>query len=92
MEKTLQIVDLASEELRAVVGECELTGRRTIFERNGRPVAVLLSHYEYLALRETIAIGADEALRARIDAADEQVRRNQIMAVEDLLEEGAKSS
>jgi antitoxin YefM len=92
MEKTLQIVDLASEELRAVVGECELTGRRTIFERNGRPVAVLLSHDEYLALRETIAIGADEALRARIDAADEQVRRNQIMAVEDLLEEGAKSS
>ncbi|MGZ7030943.1 MAG: type II toxin-antitoxin system Phd/YefM family antitoxin [Thermoanaerobaculia bacterium] len=86
MEKTLQIVELASEELRAIVGECELTGRRTIFERNDRPVAVLLSYDEYLALRETIAIGADDALRARIDAADEEVRRNKIMAMEDLLE------
>jgi antitoxin YefM len=85
MEKTLQIVDLASEELRAIVGESELTGRRTIFERNGRPVAVLLSHDEYIALRETIAIGADDALRARIAAADEEVRRNQIMAMEDLV-------
>jgi PHD/YefM family antitoxin component YafN of YafNO toxin-antitoxin module len=87
MEKTLQIVELASEELRAIVGECELTGRRTIFERNDRPVAVLLSYDEYLALRETIAIGADDVLRARIDAADEEVRRNKIMAIEDLLED-----
>ena len=86
MEKTLQIVDLASEELRAIVGECELTGRRTIFERNDHPVAVLLSYDEYLALRETIAIAGDDALRARIDAADEEVRENKIMAMEDLLE------
>lgn len=86
MEQRLQIVELASEELRAIAGECELTGRRTIFERNGRPVAVLLSYDEYLALRETIAIGADEALRARLDAADEQVKRGAILAMEDLLE------
>jgi PHD/YefM family antitoxin component YafN of YafNO toxin-antitoxin module len=86
MEKTLQIVELASEELRAIVGECELTGRRTIFERNEHPVAVLLSYDEYLALRETIAIGSDEVLRARIDAADDEVRKNKIMAIEDLLE------
>jgi PHD/YefM family antitoxin component YafN of YafNO toxin-antitoxin module len=88
MEKTLQIVELASEELRAIVGECELTGRRTMFERSGRAVAVLLSYDEYVALRETIAIGADEALRTRIEAADEEVRRGAVMAVEDLLEEG----
>jgi PHD/YefM family antitoxin component YafN of YafNO toxin-antitoxin module len=88
MEKTLQIVELASEELRAIVGECELTGRRTMFERSGHAVAVLLSYDEYVALRETIAIGADEALRTRIEAADEEVRRGAVMAVEDLLEEG----
>jgi PHD/YefM family antitoxin component YafN of YafNO toxin-antitoxin module len=86
MERTLQIVELTSEELRAIVGECELTGRRTIFERSGRPVAILLSHDEYQALRETIAIGADEALRARIQAAEEQVRKGAIMAMEDLLD------
>jgi PHD/YefM family antitoxin component YafN of YafNO toxin-antitoxin module len=87
MEERREIADLASEELRASVGACELTGRRTIFERNGKPVAVLLSHDEYLALRETIAIAADEALRARIGEADEQVRRGAILAIEDLLEE-----
>lgn len=86
MEQRLQIVEIGSDELRATVGECELTGRRTIFERNGHPVAVLLSHDEYLALRETIVIGADEALRARIEAADDQVKRGKIMAMEDLLE------
>ena len=86
MEQRVEIAEVASEELRSTVGACELTGRRTIFERNGHPVAVLLSHDEYLALRETIAIGADEALRARIDAADEQVKRGAILAMEDLLE------
>jgi PHD/YefM family antitoxin component YafN of YafNO toxin-antitoxin module len=59
-----------------------------MFERSGRAVAVLLSYDEYVALRETIAIGADEALRTRIEAADEEVRRGAVMAVEDLLEEG----
>ena len=74
---------MATEELRSIVGECELTGRRTIFERGSKPVAVLLSYDEYLALRETIAIGADAALRARIRAADAQVERGAIVAMED---------
>ena len=85
MERTLQIVDLTSDELRSIVGESELTGRRTIFERAGKPVALLLSYDEYLALRETIAIGADAALRARIRAADAQVERGAIVAMEDLV-------
>jgi PHD/YefM family antitoxin component YafN of YafNO toxin-antitoxin module len=84
MERTLQIADLISDELRSIAGECELTGRRTIFERNGKPVAVLLSYDEYLALRETIAITADTALRARIRAADAQVERGAIIDFEDL--------
>ena len=86
MERTLQIVEVSSDELRQIVGECELTGRRTTFERSGKPIAVLLSYDEYLALRETIAISADTALRARIRAADAQVDRGAVVAMEDVLE------
>ena len=65
-------------DVRALVGECELTGSRTTFERNGRAVAILVSHDEYLALRETIAIAADDALRALLDAAEDEARRGLI--------------
>jgi len=41
-------------------------------------VAILISHDEYLALRETIAIAADDALRALIDTADEEARKGMI--------------
>jgi hypothetical protein len=73
MDKRLEILDLPPD-VRALVGECELTGSRTTFERNGRAVAILVSHDEYLALRETIAIAADDALRALIAAAEEEAR------------------
>jgi len=56
--------------VRELVGECELTGRRTIFTRNGRPAVVLVSHDEYLALRETIEVASDAALRAQIEEAE----------------------
>ena len=72
---------------RELVAECELTGRRTFFQRNGRVVAVLVSHDEYLALRETIEISNDVALRARIEASDEEMKRNAIMLPEDLFGE-----
>lgn len=72
---------------RELVAECELTGRRTFFQRNGRVVAVLVSHDEYLALRETIEIGNDAALRARIEASDDELKRNAIMLPEDLFGE-----
>ena len=63
MDKRFDILD-APEDVRALVGECELTGNRTTFLRNGRPVAILISHDEYLALRETIDIADDAPLRA----------------------------
>ena len=72
---------------RELVAECELTGRRTFFQRNGRVVAVLVSHDEYLALRETIEIANDVALRARIESSDEEMKRNAIMLPEDLFGE-----
>jgi PHD/YefM family antitoxin component YafN of YafNO toxin-antitoxin module len=86
MEKRLEILDL-SDAVREIVGECELTGKRTLFERNGRPVAILASYDEYVALRETIAIAADAILRARIDAADEEIRRGAMVLPEELLVE-----
>ena len=85
MEKRIDILDLPPE-VRELVGECELTGRRTLFLRNGRPVVTLVSHDEWLALKETIDIGVDSVLLAHIASADEQTQRNALMAMEDLLE------
>ncbi len=73
--------------MRELVRECELTGRRTLFERTGRAVAILISYDEYLALRETIDIGNDAALRERIAAADAQVQRGAVLLPEDLFGE-----
>ncbi len=86
MEKRLEILDL-SDAVREIVGECELTGKRTLFQRNGRPVAILASYDEYVALRETIAITADATLRERLDAADEEIRRGAMLLLEELLVE-----
>ena len=69
--KRLDVLDL-SEEVRDLVRECAAKGTQTVFERNGRPVAVLVSHDEYLALRETIDIANDALLFARIAEADQE--------------------
>lgn len=86
MEKRLEVPDLP-DAVRELVGECELTGKRTLFERAGRPVALLVSWDEYLALRETVDIANDSVLRERIDAADEQIRRGAMLLPEDLFVE-----
>ena len=86
MQKRLEILD-QSDAVREIVAECELTGKRTLFERNGRAVAILVSYDEFVALRETIAIAADADLRARIDAADDQIRRGAMLLPEELLVE-----
>jgi len=86
MEKRLEILDL-SDAVREIVGECELTGKRTLFQRNGRPVAILASYDEYVALRETIAIAADATLREHLDAADEEIGRGAMLLPEELLVE-----
>lgn len=86
MEKRLEILDL-SDDVRKIVGECELTGKRTIFDRDGRPVAILISYDEFLALRETIAVSNDTALRERVNAADEEIGRGAMVLPEDLFVE-----
>ena len=85
MEKRLDLLDLPPD-VRQLVGECELTGRHTVFERNGRAVVILVSYDEYLALRETIDITNDAALRASIERAEEDVKRNALLLPEDLFE------
>ena len=84
MEKRIDILDLPPE-MRELVDECELTGRRTLFLRNGRPAVVLVSHDEYLALRETIEIAGDAALREQVARAEEEVVRGAMLLVEDLV-------
>jgi mRNA-degrading endonuclease RelE of RelBE toxin-antitoxin system/PHD/YefM family antitoxin component YafN of YafNO toxin-antitoxin module len=69
--KHIDLYDL-SEESRDLIRECEVQGTRTLFERGGRPVAVLVSHDEYTALRETIEIANDSLLFARLATADEE--------------------
>lgn len=69
--KRLDILDLP-EDARDLVRECEAQGQQTYFERNGRPVAVLVSYDEYLALRETIEIANDSLLFAKLAEADEE--------------------
>jgi PHD/YefM family antitoxin component YafN of YafNO toxin-antitoxin module len=72
--------------VRQFVAECELTGKKTVFERNGRAVVILVSYDEYLALRETIDIANDAELRAFITKAEEEVKRGAMMLPEDLFE------
>lgn len=86
MEKRLEILDLPGD-VRQLVGECELTGKRTIFERNGRPVAILASYDEYLAMRETIDLTNDESMRRIVEAADDEVRRSAMLLAEELFVE-----
>jgi PHD/YefM family antitoxin component YafN of YafNO toxin-antitoxin module len=71
----------------AMVNECELTGRRSVFLRNGRPVAILISNDEYVALRETAELSASPDASAAIAMADEDIRKGAILLAEDLFVE-----
>ena len=86
MEKRLELIELPPN-VRQLVAECEVSGKRTLFERDGKPVAILVSYDEYLALRETIDIANNPELRRQIDAAEEELKRNALMLPEELFEE-----
>ena len=85
MEKRLELLDLPPD-VRQLVAECEVSGKRTVFARDGRPVAILVSHDEYLALRETIDVSNNAELRRQIETAEEEVKRGAMMLPEDLFE------
>ncbi|HEX7151135.1 MAG TPA: type II toxin-antitoxin system Phd/YefM family antitoxin [Thermoanaerobaculia bacterium] len=82
-ERRTEILDLPPDA-RELVLECELTGKRTIFERHGRPVVMLVSYDEYFALRETIELANDANVTARLNRAEEEVRAGAVLEVEDL--------
>ena len=83
MEKRLELLEL-SADVRQLVAECEVSGKRTRFERDGKPVAILVSYDEYLALRETIDIAKNADLRKQIDASEDELKRNALLLPEDL--------
>jgi mRNA-degrading endonuclease RelE of RelBE toxin-antitoxin system len=76
--KRIDILDLP-DATRTLVGECEVTGNRTAFERGGRPVAMLVSYDEWLALRETIAIVNDQRLIAAWRKSEAEIGRGAIV-------------
>ena len=86
MEKRIELLELPPD-VRQLVAECEVSGKHTLFERDGKPVAILLSHDEYLALRETIDIANNPELRRQIDGAEVELKRNALMLPEDLFVE-----
>ncbi len=71
LDRHLDVLDLP-EDLRDLIRECAAKGTRTVFERNRRPVAALVSYDEYMALRETIEIANDSLLFAKIAEADDE--------------------
>lgn len=81
--KRIDLLDLP-EAMRTLVGECEVTGNRTAFERGGRPVAMLVSYDEWLALRETIAIVNDQRIIAAWRKSEAEVSRGAIVEAFDL--------
>lgn len=81
----VDLLDLP-EESRDLIRSCEARGTRTVFERNGRPVAVLVSWDEYMALHETISIANEPLLYAKIETAEEQGRTGRVLLIEDLLD------
>jgi len=85
-DRVVEIADL-DPIMRQALAECELTGKRSLFLRNGRIVATAVSWDEYLALRETIGLATDAAFRQRLASRDEQIRANDLLAPEDLFVE-----
>ncbi len=82
-EETIDLPE-AEAAVRELVSACEVAGRRTLFRRGGRPVAVLVSWDEYLSLRETIEIAADPAEIAAIGRAEGEVRVGALITLEEL--------
>jgi mRNA-degrading endonuclease RelE of RelBE toxin-antitoxin system len=60
------------EEVRDLVRQSEVQGTHTVFVRNGRAVAMLLSYDEYMAMSETLAIANDSLLYAKLAEADQE--------------------
>lgn len=88
MPKPLLVeINEVDDAMREAAAAAEIAGRHTLFTRNDKPVAILLSHDEYLALAETVAIAADPAILTRIGVAEQEIAKGDVYDAEDLLVE-----
>jgi hypothetical protein len=85
-DRFLELLDLGPEA-RDLLRDTDVSGSRTFFVRSARPVAVLISYDEYLALGETIAAVNDTATLERIGRSSEAMRVGALLLPEDLLVE-----
>jgi PHD/YefM family antitoxin component YafN of YafNO toxin-antitoxin module/mRNA-degrading endonuclease RelE of RelBE toxin-antitoxin system len=79
----IEALDLP-EEARELIRGSEITGSRTFIVRDGREVAVVISHDEYVALRETVSLVGDDAARDRLRAAEEETAQGRLLLPEEL--------
>jgi prevent-host-death family protein len=85
MSQTMTVTD-AKARLSELVALVEQTQEHIDITRNGEPAAVLVSHAELEALRETIAILSDATLVADIRQAEADIAAGNTVDAESLRE------
>jgi prevent-host-death family protein len=64
--------------LSEIVEEVEQTDAEWIINRNGRPVAVIVSYSEHESLVETLNVLSDRSLMSTIDEAEREIASGEI--------------
>lgn len=82
-DRATELDDIESS-LRDLVIECEVTGRRTLFARGGRGVAILASYDEWVAMKDTIDVLGDPAVMRDLEVAEDELKRNAMIAAGEL--------
>jgi antitoxin YefM len=85
MSQTMTVTD-AKARLSELVAMVERTQEHVDITRNGEPAAVLLSHAELEAMRETIAILSDARLVEDIRHGEADIAAGNTVNAEDLRE------
>ncbi|HEY0168665.1 MAG TPA: type II toxin-antitoxin system Phd/YefM family antitoxin [Jatrophihabitans sp.] len=85
MTRTLTVTD-AKARLSELVAMVEQTQEHIDITRNGEPAAVLISHAELQAMRETIAILSDPTLVGDIRQAEADIAAGDTVNAESLRE------
>lgn len=83
MSRTMTVTD-AKARLSELVALVEQTQEHIDITRNGEPAAVLVSHAELEALRETIAILSDATLVADIRQAEADIAAGDTVNAEEI--------
>ena len=85
MSQTMTVTD-AKARLSELVAMVERTQEHVDITRNGEPAAVLLSHAELEAMRETIAVLSDARLVEDIRQGEADIAAGHTVNAEDLRE------